>query len=80
MLWDKDETLIMANDFVRKRFKKLGFQLQPGITTREEFQKEMDKAGIIKSRKTLQGDDLNNLDTDKQIYSATEITKSKIYN
>ena len=33
-----------------------GFQLQPGITTREEFQEEIDKAGIIKSRKTLKGD------------------------
>ena len=72
MLWDKDETLIMANDFVRKRFKKLGFQLQPGITTREEFQEEIDKAGIIKTRKTLQGDDLNNLDSDEQIYSRGE--------
>ena len=69
MLWDNDATLIMANDFVRKRFKKLGFQLRPGITTREEFQNEIDKAGIIKSRKTLQGEDFNSFEADKQFYT-----------
>ena len=73
MLWDKDATLIMANDFVRKRFiKTLGYQLRPGITTREEFQNEIDRAGIIKSRKTLQGEDINNYDAGTQIYTRDE--------
>ena len=39
MLWDKDDKLLMANEFVRERFAEIRFQLQPGITTREEFSK-----------------------------------------
>ena len=50
----------------------MGFQLRPGITTREEFQNEIDRAGIIKSRKTLQGEDIESYDAGTQIHTRDE--------
>ena len=58
MLWDEDDKLIMANEFIREIMSGYGFTIRPGITKRGELQEHMSNAGLVKSRKTISGRDI----------------------
>ena len=71
MLWDEDDKLIMANEFIRERMSGYGFTIRPGVTKRGELQEHMSNAGLVKSRKTISGRDI---DADSQ----AEVDNKKI--
>ena len=49
MLWDKDDKLIITNNFVKERMGEFGLQMIPGVTTSDQHRHHLLDNGYIKS-------------------------------
>ena len=65
MLWDENNILIMANNFVRSRMEGYGVVIEPGKTELNKYMKALNDSGAIKSRRGITGKRSTDLTTNE---------------